>query len=373
LFEEGEFESLFVELSSSEPIIVGEIYRVPDTNQILSLERYETILNKIEQTRLRAIIGTDQNFDYLKIDSNKVTSDLLDLYIYNNMLPMITKPTRVTQTTATLIDNIYVNHNSNCVQSGIMYMKLSDHFPMFCFAGAAKVSNKPKVPLSFKHRPISTTALNNIINELNNHNWDYLNEADTIGAYSDFVDKLGNIIDAFAPEKNVIIQPKYIIREKWMTKGLMKSSHTMNKLYRKCSKKPKTDNSYIYYKTYRNVFNVTKNKAKTTYYTELFNNYKNDIKKTWILLRGLIGKQNDKSSFPVQFKYNGNYISDPQLIANQFCDYFTNVGPELAKRIPEPTNEYRHYLSKAHNNNKNSLFFSPTDPNEIDRIIKSLK
>jgi exonuclease III len=123
LFEEGEFESIFVELSSSEPIIVGEIYRVPDTNQILSLERYETILNKIEQTRLRAIIGTDQNFDYLKIDSNKVTSDLLDLYIYNNMLPMITKPTRVAQTTATLIDNIYVNNNSNCVQSGIMYVK----------------------------------------------------------------------------------------------------------------------------------------------------------------------------------------------------------------------------------------------------------
>ena len=73
------------------------------------------------------------------------------------------------------------------------------------------------------------------------------------------------------------------------------------------------------------------------------------------------------------FKHNDTVINSPQLIANQFCDYFTNIGPEFANRIPESGNSHTHYLSKTQNRNPNSLFLSPTDPNEILKIVKSLK
>ena len=61
-----------------------------------------------------------------------------------------------------------------------------------------------------------------------------------------------------------------------MTKGLMKSSITSNKLYRKCIGKSRVYPTYICYVNYRNVYNKLKHIAKTTYYAHLFNTFKND-------------------------------------------------------------------------------------------------
>ena len=111
---------------------------------------------------------------------------------------------------------------------------MSDHFPVFCVTGSQKNTPKPTEPLIFKYRPMSDTCLRNISNKLNEMDWNYLQNLETTQAFTDFTNKLNDIINIYAPEKNVTIQPRFIIREKWMTKGLMKSSHTLNKLYRKC-------------------------------------------------------------------------------------------------------------------------------------------
>ena len=45
IFLAGQFESLFIEIKSkASPLIVGEIYRFPNTNEHDSIERYETFL-----------------------------------------------------------------------------------------------------------------------------------------------------------------------------------------------------------------------------------------------------------------------------------------------------------------------------------------
>ena len=65
-----------------------------------------------------------------------------------------------------------------------------------------------------------------------------------------------------------------------MTKELMKSFLTSNKLYRKCISKPKTHPAHIRYAKYRNIYNKLKQIAKTTYYANQLNTFKNDSKKT---------------------------------------------------------------------------------------------
>ena len=50
----------------------------------------------------------------------------------------ITKPTRVTYTSATLIDHIWSNDTMHNVKSGIVYTNISDHFPIFAFYGCEK-------------------------------------------------------------------------------------------------------------------------------------------------------------------------------------------------------------------------------------------
>ena len=44
---------------------------------------------------------------------------------------MTVKPTRITKTTATLIDNIFTNDNEGTHVNGILFNDLSDHLPVF--------------------------------------------------------------------------------------------------------------------------------------------------------------------------------------------------------------------------------------------------
>ena len=43
------------------------------------------------------------------------------------------------------------------------------------------------------------------------------------------------------------------------------------------------------------------------------------------------------------FKVDDQDISDPMEIANRFCYYFSNIGPNLAKRI-QSTTSYKNFL-----------------------------
>jgi exonuclease III len=100
------FESVFIEIQSNKcNVIVGEIYRVPNTNELKSIKMYETISKQLQNYNHNIIIGTDQYFDYIKIDQHKNSEDLLSNFLANGLVPTITKPTRITHSTATLIDN----------------------------------------------------------------------------------------------------------------------------------------------------------------------------------------------------------------------------------------------------------------------------
>ena len=49
----------------------------------------------------------DFNIDLLNMSTHQSTNDYIDINFTNSFLPLITKPTRITSTTATLIDNIF--------------------------------------------------------------------------------------------------------------------------------------------------------------------------------------------------------------------------------------------------------------------------
>ena len=72
----------------------------------------------------------DHNLDLTKHDIHPMTNDFIDLNLENGLLPTITKPTRITRSTATLIDNIMVGRKFQTkYDSSILISDLSDHFP----------------------------------------------------------------------------------------------------------------------------------------------------------------------------------------------------------------------------------------------------
>jgi len=102
----------------------------------------------------------------------------------------------------------------------------------------------------------------------------------------------------------------------------MELSCTCAKLYSKCINRSKTDITYKSYIKYRNIYNQPKKKATQTYDTQIFNDLKHDIRKTWKIINSTIGKLNDKTATLQTFKIdNTNNISDSSIITDNLCDF----------------------------------------------------
>ena len=165
VFIEGEFEIIFSETrSTNKNTVVGSIYRPPNTNIALSIQRFANIFNQIKDSN--TIIGTDQTFDLLNIESHNYIFNL-NSALENGVIPTITKPTRIIHNSATLIDNIYVNYTANNphIQSAIIIHDISDHLPVISSLSYPNKQAHCIEPLTFEHRQITQSSLDKISND----------------------------------------------------------------------------------------------------------------------------------------------------------------------------------------------------------------
>ena len=84
----------------------------------------------------------------------------------------------------------------------------------------------------------------------------------------------------------------------------------------------------------------------------------------------VINKKKRVSKLSSTFIFDNQEISCPFTIANHFCDYFTNKGPNLAKKIPESAVSHCSYLS---HNYANSTYFNAATTQEVSEIVNSLR
>ena len=111
--------------------MIGCIYKHPPANVEDFTLKFDEFLNKLNPSKCDMYIMGDMNIDLLKYHSHQQTERYLDMIYSLDLLPVITKPTRITSHTATLIDHIYTNTVSR-LTSVIVTLDISDHFPVFC-------------------------------------------------------------------------------------------------------------------------------------------------------------------------------------------------------------------------------------------------
>ena len=109
-----------------------------------------------------------------------------------------------------------------------------------------------------------------------------------------------------------------IIREAWMTPGLIKSSRKKNTCTPKTLGKPGNSIQFENYLKFRNLYNVVKHQAKSQYYKQLLQKYSTDIRKTWKVLNSIIRRTNDKSCISDTLIEGNSKITDVNVIANGF-------------------------------------------------------
>ena len=96
-------------------VVIGVVYRPPSGNLALLNEQMTQVLAKVGRTE--TYIMGDYNVDLLKSVSHQRTSDFLEGFYAGGFYPLVSLPTRITDTTATLIDNIWTNSVLNHIKS----------------------------------------------------------------------------------------------------------------------------------------------------------------------------------------------------------------------------------------------------------------
>ena len=148
-FKSEEFESCFVEipLRNGNSLLIGSMYRPPNTEIDKFNDEYNEILCKIKRRNYTYIVlGMDHNLDFLKCHTHKGTENFIQTNLDHLLFPTITRPTRITQSSATLIDNIIISQNlCGAFYSGIIPNDMSDHLPSVCILHSIQCPRKAPV------------------------------------------------------------------------------------------------------------------------------------------------------------------------------------------------------------------------------------
>ena len=100
----------------------------------------------------------DINSDLLKVEENRHTNDIINYMFSSSFYPLISRPTRITSTSATLIDNIFVNSFEDNFTTGLLLTDISDHLPIFQIATTISNTNTTSIKET-KYRKITSETL----------------------------------------------------------------------------------------------------------------------------------------------------------------------------------------------------------------------
>ena len=62
--------------------------------------------------------------------------------------------------------------------------------------------------------------------------------------------------------------------------------------------------------------------AKTMYYQSQFSKYKDNMKGTWAIIKGILNRTQPSTHFPEYFNTNGQKVTDKNVIVNEFNTFF---------------------------------------------------
>ena len=291
-------ECLFIEIDKNQigkqnNVIIGVIYRPPDTDIKLFNSFLTDILSNIKMENKTLYFLGDYNVNLLNIDKHQDSQDFADLMYSNSFLPAITKPTRVTAKSATLIDNIFSTNiiENEHVFNGILYTDITDHFPVFYIDYSCSIQPQPRF---IRRRIYSQENLEKFSACLTRVDWaDVLNLDGPQEAYTAFHNEFITTYDDCFPIKT--IKPGYKTRKPWLTEDLKKSIKTKNRLFRH-QKKTKNPEHEMIYKKYRNRLNGMLHRAEKEHYANLLKEHQGNLKQSWKILKEVINKKKNSTS-----------------------------------------------------------------------------
>ena len=146
-------------------VFVSSVYRPPNTKESKFNNEIDKLLKSISRCSSLSLKGLDHNLDLLKSDIHKPTQIFLETVLSTSYIPCITRPTQITKSSATLIDNILVSCDIyNNINSGIAISDLSDHLP--CIMTCPLMNHFQKGSIRIHKKKLDEKNFENIAHDL---------------------------------------------------------------------------------------------------------------------------------------------------------------------------------------------------------------
>ena len=372
--DEGVFESQFIEIKlKNKVLIIGNVYRSPSGSVPSFLQVLDEVLDLIGRRPCELVIMGDFNLNLIDMASS-TTVDFLSDMLTAGVLPTTCIPTRVTDTSASLIDNIF--SSLNLVRNSVVVSDISDHFPVFSSFILEKTLNRDTPASASASFRFGLNELIRLRSHLAEKTWNIFGEDnDFCSKFDSFYESVKeSIFDVCALSPSTSRSKRSIPLNPWMTPGLLKSWRRKNNLWKAFkSAKPSLNAARLQqFKLYRNVFNSLCRKAKFLYYSKKFSDCGKDIRKTWQVINSVLKRSSPAPSIPPSLVVGDVVVEGIPSVQEAFTSYFANIGKTTASsvRSSQSQPDYKSYLGPPC---LKSMVLYPASVVEVARIVNSLK
>ena len=314
----------------------------------------------------------DFNIDLIKYGTKTDVSTFYDKMSAHSFRPLILQPTRLTSSSATLIDNIFINDLACSSKGGNITTAISDHLIQFSQLDLFD-TNTNSIKETKSKRDWTVFNKREFSDEIDKISWDDLRDPniDTNQSFTNFYNKVTRLLDEMAPYKKLTKKDTALQQKPWITKGILTSMTKRDIFYKDfATEKDPTKKARLglIYKSYRNLIVTLLRKSKKKYFTDYFEEHRQNMKKTWDGIRNLINVSKKSSTNINKIIHDNESFTDNLSISKTLNNYFVNVGPSIEKKIPKAKKSFQSYLTEP---NPVDLILNPCDANEINEIISS--
>jgi len=188
------------------------------------MERTFSNINKI------LFICGDYNIDLMNHDSHYATDEFVNA-LCMSLFPSISRPSRITSHSATLIDNIFTNSIDQTNVSGLMISDITDHLPIFALYNDNYEKNY-EFPKNTYKRVLTEKSIDALNCELAKQDWTkVLVENDVNRAYNTYLEIFCTLYNKHSPVRQYRWEEQ-ILKCPWLTQGLLNACKKKNNLYK---------------------------------------------------------------------------------------------------------------------------------------------
>ena len=309
----------------------------------------------------------DLNCDMHK--STPASAALTKTTLELNLNQLIKSPTRITETSQTLVDVIFVSSPRMVVDSGIIETCISDHLPVYALLKLKTEKAPPTYITTRSYRNydpdlFTIDLASNLDRLVSTFRIDNVDEKLII-----FNEIFLNTLDKHAPIKTMKVRGKSC---PFITPEIKASMIKRDQLY-SLFRKTRNHYDWLNYREARNLTKTALANAQKEYVLKEVQLHRNNTGSLWKVIKENIAYKERETVV---------YSKEPKLVAEEFNHFFATVGVNAAKKASKllqdhcvpPTLNFSDTIRSDKNcpEENDSFSFAPVSCSEIRSIISAM-